>query len=222
VGVLLKMPTGFMTHFIAIFLLVLGPAAWAADVALIGLIGDKAAVLAVDGGDPKTVKVGQKWSGISVIAVERGEATVEIDGKQRVLKIGQHYRSTSTASSDRQSVTLSADSRGHFFTQGAVNGNPVRFLVDTGATSVALPASEAQRLGIDYRKGERGLTNTAGGLVPVYRVRFDNVKLGSIELAGVEGIVIEQGLDVALLGMTFLNRVDMKRDGHMMVLTRRF
>jgi aspartyl protease family protein len=216
------MPTGFMPHFIAIFLLVLGPAAWAADVALIGLIGDKAAVLAVDGGDPKTVKVGQKWSGISVIAVERGEATVEIDGKQRVLKIGQHYRSTSTASSDRQSVTLSADSRGHFFTQGAVNGNPVRFLVDTGATSVALPASEAQRLGIDYRKGDRGLTNTAGGLVPVYRVRFDNVKLGSIELTGVEGIVIEQGLDVALLGMTFLNRVDMKRDGHTMVLTRRF
>jgi len=58
--------------------------------------------------------------------------------------------------------------------------------------------------------------------VPVYRVRFDNVKLGSIELTGVEGIVIEQGLDVALLGMTFLNRVDMKRDGQTMMLIRRF
>jgi aspartyl protease family protein len=53
-------------------------------------------------------------------------------------------------------------------------------------------------------------------------VRFDNVKLGSIELAGVDGIVIEQGLDVALLGMTFLNRVDMKRDGQTMMLIRRF
>jgi aspartyl protease family protein len=216
------MATGFMPHFIAILLFLLGPAAWAADVALIGLIGDKAAVLAVDGGDPKTVKVGQKWSGISVIAVERGEATVEIDGKRRLLKIGQHYRSTRAPSSDGQSVTLAADTHGHFVSQGSINGNPVRFLVDTGATTVALPAAEAQRLGIDYRKGQRGFTNTAGGVVPVYRVRFDSVKLGAIELSGVDGIVIEQGLDIALLGMSFLNRVEMKRDGHTMVLIRRF
>lgn len=193
----------------------------AADVALIGLIGDKAAVLAVAGGEPKTVKVGQKWSGITVISVERGQATVEIEGKRRVLQIGQHYRAAAPAS-DHQSVTLAADPRGHFVTEGAVNGNPVRFLVDTGATMVALPASEAQRLGIDYRKGQRGFTSTAGGLVPVYRVRFDTVKLGSIELAGVDGIVIEQGLDIALLGMSFLNRVEMKRDGQTMMLIRRF
>ena len=216
------MPTGFMPHFIALLLLVLGSTAWAADVALIGVIGDKAAVFALDGGEPKAVKVGQKWSGIGLISVERDQATVEIDGKQRVLKIGQHYRSAAAPSSDRQSVTLAADPRGHFVTQGSINGNPVRFLVDTGATTVALPAAEAQRLGIDYRKGERGFTSTAGGLVPIYRVRFDSVKLGSIELSGVDGIVIEQGLDIALLGMTFLNRVEMKRDGQTMVLIRRF
>lgn len=193
----------------------------AADVALIGMLGERAAVFAVDGGEPKAVKVGQKWRGISLLSVERGQATVEIDGKQRVLKIGQHYR-TATASSDRQSVTLAADARGHFVSHGSINGNPVRFLVDTGASTVALPAADAQRLGIDYRKGERGFTNTAGGLVPIYRVRFDSVKLGSIELSGVDGIVIEQGLDIALLGMTFLNRVEMKRDGQTMVLIRRF
>jgi aspartyl protease family protein len=215
------MPTGFMPHFIAILLLLLGPTAWAADVALIGVIGDKAAVFAVDGGEPKTVKVNQKWKGISLVSVEGDQATVEIDGKTRVLKIGQHYRSA-TASSDRQSVTLAADTSGHFVSQGSINGNPVRFLVDTGASTVALPAAEAQRLGIDYRKGQRGFTNTAGGVVPVYRVRFDSVKLGSIELSGVDGIVIEQGLDIALLGMSFLNRVEMKRDGQTMVLTRRF
>jgi aspartyl protease family protein len=216
------MATGFMPHFIAILLLVLAPTAWAADVALIGVIGDKAAVVAVDGGDPKTVKVGQTWRGINIIAVERGEATVEIDGKRRVLKIGQHYRSAGAPSSDGQSVTLAADARGHFVSQGSINGSPVRFLVDTGATTVALPAAEAQRLGIDYRKGQRGFTNTAGGVVPVYRVRFDSVKLGAIELSGIDGIVIEQGLDIALLGMSFLNRVEMKRDGQTMVLIRRF
>src|SRR5918996_2896761 len=108
-----------MPHFIALLLLVFcGPAA-AADVALIGLIGDKAAVLALDGGEPRTVRVGQKWSGVTVISVERGQATVEIDGKRRVLTIGQHYRAAA-AESDRQSVTLAADPRGHFVSEGAV------------------------------------------------------------------------------------------------------
>jgi len=215
------MPTGFMRHFIALLLLFFSAASGATDVALIGVIGDKAAVLAIGGGEPKTVKVGQKWSGVTVISVERGQATVEIDGKPRVLMIGQHYRSA-PAASVRQTVTLAADPRGHFFTDGAVNGNPVRFLVDTGATTVALPASEAVRLGIDYRKGKRAFSNTAGGVVPIYVVTLDTVRLGSIELTGVEASVVERGLDIALLGMSFLNRVEMKRDGHLMTLTRRF
>jgi len=204
-------------------LLVLAPfAALAADVALIGVIGDKAAVFALDGGEPKAVKIGQTWNGISLVSVEREQATVEIEGKRRVLRIGQHHRSASAPSGNRQSVILAADPRGHFVSQGLINGSPVRFLVDTGATTVALPAADAERLGIDYRKGERGFTHTAGGVVPIYRVRFDSVKLGTIELAGVDGIVIEQGLDIALLGMSFLNRVEMQREGQTMVLIRRF
>jgi aspartyl protease family protein len=98
----------------------------------------------------------------------------------------------------------------------------VRFLVDTGATSIALPGREAERLGIDYRKGARGMTQTANGPVAVYRVTLDRVSLGGIELRMVEGVVIEQGLDIALLGMTFLNRVEMKREGQSMTLIRRF
>jgi aspartyl protease family protein len=87
---------------------------------------------------------------------------------------------------------------------------------------VALPASDAIRLGLDYRKGEVALTRTAAGVVPVYRVRFDSVRLGAIELSGVDGVVIEQGLDIALLGMSFLNRVEMKNEGQLMTLTRRY
>jgi aspartyl protease family protein len=215
------MATVFMPHFIALLLLVLTGAAAAADVALIGVIGDKAAVLALDGGNPKTVKVGQKWNGIAVISVDKEQATVEIEGKRRVLIRGQHYRSTA-AVSDRQSVTLSADTRGHFVIDGAVNGSPTRFLVDTGATMVTLPAADAQRLGIDYRKGARGLTKTAAGIVEVYRIRLDRVGLGGIEMTGVDAIVIEQGLDIALLGMSFLNHVEMRRDGQTMTLIQRF
>src|SRR5919109_3820151 len=215
------MPTGFMAHFIALLLLLFPAATVAADVALMGVMGGRAAVLAVDGGEPKAVRVGQNWNGVSVISVERGQATVEIDGKRRVLMIGQHSRAAAAAS-DRQSVTLAADTRGHFLADGAINGNPVRFLVDTGATTVALPAADALRLGIDYRKGQVGFSNTAAGVVQIYRVTLDRVRLGAIELTGVEASVIEQGLNVALLGMSFLNRVEMKRDGHTMVLTRRF
>jgi aspartyl protease family protein len=211
-----------MSHIIALLALALAclPAR-AADVSMIGVIGDKAAVLALDGGNPKTVKVGQTWNGIKVIEVKGDFATIEMDGKRRVLQRGMHYRGA-IASSDRQSITLAADARGHFFTQGAVNGSPVRFLVDTGATVVALPASEARRLGVDYRKGQPGFTNTAGGVVQTFRVRFDLVRLGDIELSGVDGVVIEEGLNVALLGMSFLNRLEMKRDGQTMTLIRRF
>jgi aspartyl protease family protein len=216
-----------MPNFIALSLALVCLLHWtnaaAAQVALIGVIGDKAAVLALDGGDPKTVKVGQKWNGITVLQVEKERATVEIDGKKRVLQIGQHYRSEAAmAAGDRQTVTLAADASGHYFADGAINGVPMRFVVDTGATSIAIPAADAQRLGIDYRKGERGQVHTANGTVAAYRVRFDTVKLGAIELAGVEGVVIERGLSIGLLGMSFLSRVEMKRDGQNMVLIRRF
>lgn len=215
------MATGFMGCIIALSLCFACGAAGAADVALIGVIGDRAAVLALDGGDPKTVKVGQTWKGIAVLSVQKDRATVEIDGQKRVLMYGRHYR-RAEAPADRQQVTLSADPQGHFIADGAINGNPVRLLVDTGATSIALPGREARRLGIDYRKGERGLTQTANGVVAVYRVTLDRVRLGAIELNGVDAVVIEHGLATALLGMSFLNRLEMKRDGQTMTLIRRF
>jgi aspartyl protease family protein len=213
-----------MAHIIALSALALalaGLPARAADVAVVGTIGNKAAVLALDGGNPKTVKVGQTWNGIKVIEIQGDRATLEIEGERRVLRRGMHYRSAA-ASAERQSITLAADSRGHFFMDGAINGSPVRFIVDTGATVVALPAAEAVRLGLDYRKGERALTNTAGGPVEAFRVRLDRVRLGDIELAGIDGVVIERGLDVTLLGMSFLNRLEMRREGQTMTLIRRF
>jgi aspartyl protease family protein len=214
-----------MRHFICLCLALAGAAAAnvaiGAEVALIGVIGDKAAVLALDGGEPKTVKVGQSWRGITVLAVEHDRATVEIDGRKRVLERGQHYRGRQVAAS-RESATLAADARGHFFADGAVNGIPVRFVVDTGATFVSLPRRDAERLGIDYRSGRRGLTQTANGTAPAYLVKLDTVRIGGIELHNVDGLVHENGLDQALLGMSFLNRLEMQRDGARMTLIQRF
>ena len=210
-----------MRHFICLSLLVAAAALAADDVALIGVIGERAAVLARAGGEPKTVKVGQTWNGVTVIAVEKERATVEMDGKRRVLTLGQHYRSTEV-SSGRESVTLAADSRGHFFAEASVNGISLRFVVDTGASVVMLSAQDASRLGLDWRKGTRRTMQTANGAAPGYVVKLDKVRLGGIELHDVDGVVVEQGPGVGLLGMSFLNRLEMRRDGDTMTLTRRF
>src|SRR3954467_644371 len=95
------MATGFtMRHFICLSVLVLASGAVSAQqhVSLIGVIGRSAAVLAVDGGDPKTVKIGQSWHGVTVVAVEHDNATVQIDGQSRRLALGQHYRGAPPAS----------------------------------------------------------------------------------------------------------------------------
>jgi aspartyl protease family protein len=211
---------GLLPALAALLGLLLSPAAWATQVTLVGVFGDKAAIIAIDGGDPRTIRPGQKLGAVLLVSVENDRATVEVDGKRRVLLRGQTY--STSGPSDRQTAVLAASSGGHFIAEGQVNGGAVRFLVDTGATSIALPAADARRLGIDYQKGRRGTTHTAAGPTPMYVVTLDTVRVGGIELQAVEAIIIEQGLNVALLGMTFLNRVEMKRDGHTMTLTRRF
>jgi aspartyl protease family protein len=215
------MATGFMMrHSIAVLAALACLPAAASDVSLIGTFESKAAILSINGGAPKTVKVGQSYGGVAVISVEAERATVEIEGKRRVLARGQSYSSGGAAAA--QSVTLAAGAGGHFMADGQVNGGAVRFLVDTGATAVALPASDAVRLRIDYRKGRQGTTQTAGGPATAYLVTLDSVRIGGIEIQNVEAIVIEQGLNVALLGNTFLNRMEMRREGQTMTLTRRF
>jgi aspartyl protease family protein len=196
------------------------PAARAADVSLIGTFESKGAILSVDGGAPKTLKVGQSFAGVTLVSVERDRVTVDIDGKRRSLTRGQSY--SSGPASGPQSVTLSAGAGGHFMADGQINGAAVRFLVDTGASAVALPAAEASRLRIDYRKGRRGTTQTAGGPTDAYIVMLDSIRVGGIELQNIEAIVIERGLDVALLGNSFLNRMEMRREGQTMTLVRRY
>ena len=129
---------------------------------------------------------------------------------------------TSRTPAAQAGTVLQADERGHFFAQGMINGSPVRMLVDTGASLIALPAAEAKRMGIDYLRGGRGTASTANGVVPVYRVRLDTVRIGDLELNQVDALVQEQGLPIALLGMSFLNRTEMRRSGEQMTLQRRY
>ena len=104
---------------------------------------------------------------------------------------------------------------------GSINGFPVRFLVDTGASSIAMNSAQARRLGIDYRvEGKPGMASTASGVVRSYGVVLDRVKVGDIELRNVRAEIIDGSHpQQVLLGMTFLSRVDMAREGQMLELT---
>ena len=197
-------------------------AGWTAEVSVIGLFPGKAVVV-IDGGAPRVLSVGQKpVEGVTLISTDRESATLVIDGQKRTLRIGQHQAGPAPASS-HQSATLTADARGHFVIDGQINGGAMRFLVDTGATAVSLSAADASRLGIDYRKGQPGLMGTANGTVAAYRVKLDTVRVGDIVVNNIDAAVIEGNeMPFALLGMSFLNRMEMKREGQTMVLIRRF
>jgi aspartyl protease family protein len=192
----------------------------ATDVGVVGLFRDKA-VLVIDGGDPRTVAVGASASGVKVIAVDQGTATVEIGGKRQRLAIGQHAHSGGDGGG-AQSTSLTADGRGHFITTGTVNGATVRFMVDTGATSVALGAADARRANVNLANARPVMVQTANGMTQGWVVTLGNVRLGDITLNEVEGIVHQHDMPFVLLGMSFLNRMEMKRDGQTMTLRKRY
>jgi len=199
----------------------------AADISVTALFGGKAQ-LVIDGGKPRMLSAGQTSpEGVKLISADSSTAVIEFQGKRRSLALGSGMRiggaDLSAASSSGSSVTLTADERGHYQTLGQVNGGTVQFLVDTGATSIALPSADARRLGINYLNGQRGFTQTANGRAVAYRITLDTVKVGDITLHAVEAVVLEgDGLKIALLGMSFLNRTEMKRDGQALTLIRRY
>jgi aspartyl protease family protein len=194
----------------------------ATDVNVIGLFPGKA-VVAINRGAPRTLTVGETTpDGIRLVSVDRSSATLEFDGKRERLEMGQFFE-TAAASGSRSAVTLPADSRGQFVTSGQVNGAHLRFVVDTGATYVNIPASEIRRLGIDLAGAQRGATMTANGPVTVYKVNLESVSVGGLTLYNVEATVHPMpGMDVGLLGMSFLNRTEMKREGDTLTLTKRY
>jgi aspartyl protease family protein len=192
----------------------------AADVALVGLMSDKAIVV-IDGGQRQWLAVGgPAVAGVKLVAIEPGAAIFEIDGKRRRMQIGQSVVSAPQA--EKPTLVLNADAQGHFLASGSINGAPVRFLIDTGATLVSLGAADAHRARIDLANATPGVTQTANGLSRVWRVRLDTVRVGNITLRDVEASVHEHDMPVALLGMSFLNRMEMRRDGATLTLIQRY
>ncbi|MBC3869210.1 retropepsin-like aspartic protease family protein [Undibacterium oligocarboniphilum] len=198
-----------------------GGNAAATDVGVVGLFPGKA-ILVVDGAPPRAYAVGSMISeDTRLVDADRDGATIITNGKRYVLAMGESARRSAPAGSNNN-VVLTAGEGGHFIAPAMINGVSIRMMVDTGASLIALPASDAIRLGLNYKSGRPGRANTAGGIVTTYLIKLDTVKIGEIELHQVDASVIESGLNIPLLGMSFLNRMEMRRSGDQMTLTKRF
>jgi aspartyl protease family protein len=196
--------------------------AMATDVRLVGLANNRA-ILVIDGGRPSMLRVGQEGpAGVRVLSVTGEAATIEVDGESVVLRLGDQPYAPPVAAK-RTSVTLVSNGQGHFVTTGAINGASFRLIVDTGASLVSMGPADAKRAGIDYLSGDKTYASTANGVAEVYRVRLDKVQVGDIVLHNVEGLVhSSMDMPVVLLGMSFLGRLDMQRQGDTLKLTKRY
>lgn len=216
----------YLTKSVGLLLLAGAALAQAAtQVNVVGLFNGKALVM-INGGAPQTLAVGQTKNGVKLIAADSEFATLMIEGKSKRLGMGQAASIGGGSEANAPAaapVTLYANAAGHFLGDLSINGATLKYLVDTGASAVAMSSADAKRANIDYLKGQKDLASTAGGNVTAYRVTLNTLKLGSITLHNVEAAVIEGSHpEAVLLGMTALNRLDMKRDNLTMTLTKKY
>lgn len=193
----------------------------ATEIMVLGLFKNKA-IVNIDG-KQRVLKVGKKSpEGVILISADSDVAILSVDGKEQEYKLGRHVGTSFKKKKQAEAKIMPVN--GMYTTQGFINGHPVNFLVDTGATWIAMNSNQARSLGINFRYiGKRGRVSTANGVVPVYRIQLDKVRVGEIELTHVEAGVLEgNSPSEVLLGNSFLNRVEMLRQGQVMLLRQKF
>ena len=195
----------------------------AQTVSMAGSIGDSKALLMINGA-PHTLAVGSTVKGVTLKRVMQGQAEVEIGGKTLLVAIGGAPASVGAGGgggATGREILIAVGPGGHFITSGQINGKPVQFMVDTGATVVAMGRGEAERLGIDWKTGQRSVSYTAGGMVQSYGVSLTSVRIGDVEVFGVNAMILPAEMPFVLLGNSFLSRFSMRRDANVMKLEKR-
>lgn len=216
-----NVPALFPSRLFAAALVACATTAGAQQVMLAGSIGQTKALLVVDG-QPMTLAVGASARGVTLKRLGEGEAEVEVEGRSQLLRLGgTPTRIGPSGPAPGTQIVIAAGPGGHFTTAGAINGKPVRFMVDTGATAIALSQAEATRIGLEWQRGRPGTTQTAAGNVPVNLVNLSSVKVGDVEVFNVTAIVLPAEMPMVLLGNSFLGRFSMHREADVMRLERR-
>ena len=192
-------------------------------VALAGSMGRKA-LLVIDGGAPRALAVGERWQGVKLLALQDGEAEIELDGQRTLLKLGGTAVNLGGGASPGSGrvIQLSGDASGHFQTPGQINGRSVSFLVDTGATLVSISQVDADRLGLAWRDGPRVGLRTANGTAVGHRISLATVRVGDVDVYNVAAVVQPEPMPFVLLGNSFLNRFQLRRENDTLTLERRY
>jgi len=203
----------------------LWPALVAAQtVSMAGSIGETKALLMINGA-PHTLSVGSTIKGVTLKRVMPGQAEIEIAGKTLLVAMGGAPASVGGGGggggATGREILIAAGPGGHFVTSGQINGKSVQFMVDTGATVIALGRGEAERIGIDWKQGRPGMGQTAAGVVNTYSVSLTSVRIGDVEVFGVNAMIMPGEMPFVLLGNSFLSRFSMRRDSNVMRLEKR-
>ncbi len=148
-----------------------------------------AAVLEVDGAS-RLVKAGRSFRGVVLVSADSRAAVVQLDGVERTLALSGRIAST-FSSREAVSVSLTLSPSGQYRSSGTINGHPASFLVDTGATDVALSEPTARGMALDYASGRPIQAITAGGRVNGWRVQLSEVTVGAITVMNVDALVLE-------------------------------
>lgn len=196
------------------------------DVVVMAIFGDTV-ILTVDGNKHK-LKVGDKTpEGIKLVAVDSDEVILRINKKNSSHSLGSQTSfdntKTLTPKNKKNATAKIWPQNDMYVTQGSINNFSVQFMVDTGATWVAMSEVVAKRLGINYYRGRKGYAGTASGVAAIYKVTLDKVKVGGIELRNVPAAVISgYGSHQVLLGNSFLKRCEMTRTKSVMILKKKY
>ncbi len=182
----------------------------------------QSAVLQVDG-TRRTLRVGDASpEGVRLISLSPGSARVQMQGEIHDVPLGARAGGA-MPTGQTAAVRIRRSDSGMYHTTGTINGQSVDFLVDTGATTIAMNDATARRLGIDYRAGSRGLAETASGIVETYSVVLREVSVGSIRLPNVvAGVIRGAQPSKVLLGMSFLSRTQIEHAHDELVLRRKY
>jgi aspartyl protease family protein len=192
------------------------------DVRVVGLFADRA-VLLVEG-QQHLLSVGQTSpEGVKLVSASSESAVLLIDGEEVTARLDGRVSARKRTAAVKE-VQVWRNTTGMYTTVGSINGLPVSFLVDTGATQVAMNASQARRLGIDYRvTGSPAEVTTASGVARAWMVALDSVKVGDLEVRNVQAVVLEgEQPQVTLLGMSYLGRMEITNSGRLMTLRQKY
>lgn len=183
---------------------------------------DGAALLRVNGLQ-KLVRTGDTFEGVKVEEADPRSVVVSQAGVRDELTLSGHIATSFTPPSRRQ-WSIPANSQRQYITSASINGVRTMAMIDTGANVVAMSSQTAERIRLDYQElGKEGVATTASGKVKAWHFKLERLNVGGLDTGYIDATVIEGAYpEMVLLGMSFLEKVDMRETSGVMHLYQKF